>query len=328
MSSHTVAGAPLVEAAGALVWHVRQGRLQVLLVHRPRYADWSWPKGKLEPGECAPAAAVREVAEETGYDVVLGIPLPTLSYDLADGRRKRVRYWAAQVGGSPQGDAGHARPPIAPASPDEVDGARWLDAEVAARRLTRAADRGPLTSVLKAYEKQRLATHVVTLVRHGRARRRQGWPGDDADRPLTPVGRAQAEALVPLLSAFGVTDVVSSPWERCRATVAPYAEAARVPLHTVPGLTEAEHAADPERAANQLAAALWSHTDVVVCTHRPVLPTVLGLLAEHARPKASQALPTEDPYLQPGEALVAHVAARPEGPRVVAMELHRSPVGR
>ncbi|NKY07909.1 NUDIX domain-containing protein, partial [Cellulomonas hominis] len=92
---------PVVEAAGALVWRVRQGRLQVVLVHRPRYKDWSWPKGKLEPGEHVVTAAVREVEEEAGLDVVLGRPLPGLEYPLADGRFKRVHYWSAQVAGRP-----------------------------------------------------------------------------------------------------------------------------------------------------------------------------------------------------------------------------------
>ena len=117
----------VVEAAGALVWRVRLGRLQVALVHRPRYDDWSWPKGKVDPGETILAAATREVAEETGHDVVLGIPLPGLEYALSDGRRKRVHYWAAQVAGRPDAAALRARPPVPPASPKEIDQLRWFD---------------------------------------------------------------------------------------------------------------------------------------------------------------------------------------------------------
>ena len=78
-------------------------------MHRPRYDDWSWPKGKVDPGETILAAATREVAEETGHDVVLGIPLPGLEYALSDGRRKRVHYWAAQVAGRPDAAALRAR---------------------------------------------------------------------------------------------------------------------------------------------------------------------------------------------------------------------------
>ena len=66
---------PVVRAAGAVLWRERGGRLEVTLVHRPRYQDWSWPKGKVDPGECEPAAAVREVAEEVGVQVVLGVQI-------------------------------------------------------------------------------------------------------------------------------------------------------------------------------------------------------------------------------------------------------------
>ncbi len=70
------AGSTTVHAAGAIVWRGTGRTLEVLLVHRPRYDDWSWPKGKLDPGESLPACAVREVAEETGHSIVLGLPLP------------------------------------------------------------------------------------------------------------------------------------------------------------------------------------------------------------------------------------------------------------
>ena len=88
---------PVVRAAGAVLWRERGGRLEVTLVHRPRYQDWSWPKGKVDPGECEPAAAVREVAEEVGVQVVLGVPLAPVGYRLPDGVNKVVRYWAARV---------------------------------------------------------------------------------------------------------------------------------------------------------------------------------------------------------------------------------------
>ena len=83
-------------AAGALVWREKRGKLQVLLVHRPKYADWSIPKGKLEAGESFVAAAIREVEEETGYRIRLDRPLPTVDYR-TNGRPKTVRYWVARV---------------------------------------------------------------------------------------------------------------------------------------------------------------------------------------------------------------------------------------
>ena len=109
-------------AAGALVWREREGQLEVLAVHRPRYNDWSWPKGKLDPGETMPACAVREVAEETRVTIDLGIPLPTLRYPIGGGKIKVVRYWAAQE--TPfDAPAASAREPVKAASnPSRSDG--------------------------------------------------------------------------------------------------------------------------------------------------------------------------------------------------------------
>ncbi|HEY5515323.1 MAG TPA: NUDIX hydrolase, partial [Pengzhenrongella sp.] len=133
-----------IEAAGALVWRMREEILEVLLVHRPRYQDWSWPKGKVDPGESLPAAAVREIGEETGLDVVLGIPLPRLRYLLSDGRTKRVHYWAARVAGAHDTPALLARTPIVEATLDEIDDIAWMSVEKAEQSLTRPADCAPL----------------------------------------------------------------------------------------------------------------------------------------------------------------------------------------
>lgn len=318
----------VVEAAGALVWRVRQGRLQVALVHRPRYRDWSWPKGKVEPEEHVTVAAIREVEEETGLPIVLGRPLPGLQYALHDGRHKRVHYWAAQVAGRPEGPALHARPPFAHAAASEIDRVAWMDAEVARRKLTRRADAEPLDALVKAHAKGRLDTRAVVVVRHGRARSRAAHGAEELTRPLTPVGRRQAEDLVPLLSAFGVAELVTSPWARCHGTVEPYATAAGLPIGELEPLTEHAHAHDPQATASAVEALIADRAgqvDLAVCTHRPVLPTVVGVLGDHARTRARAELPTADPWLHPGEMLVAHVATAPDDRgrrRVLAVERH------
>jgi len=313
---------PVVEAAGALVWRLRQGQLQVALVHRPRYRDWSWPKGKLEPREPLLAAATREVAEEAGRPVVLGVPLPTLRYALADGRRKRVRYWAARLADDGDAHALRARPPVGRASREEIDQVRWYDVEAADRRLTRPTDREPLRALVDAYAKGRLDTRALVVVRHGSARKRADWPGTEADRPLTPTGLRQSRALIPVLSAFGVGEVLTSEWLRCRATVEPYAVGARIEPTLVPTLTEDAHAASPGRVAAQVVELLESGRDAALCTHRPVLTTVVDVLAQHARRSVADGLPRSDPFLRPGQVLVAHVTRTEVGPRVVATEQH------
>ncbi|MEQ1788058.1 MAG: NUDIX hydrolase [Acidimicrobiales bacterium] len=119
----------MVEAAGGVVWRRdSDGALQVLIVHRDRYDDWSFPKGKLDRGETHEAAAQREVAEETGLRCALGAELPEVRYDDRDGRPKRVRYWAMQVIDG------------AFAPNDEVDEVRWLPVDDAAPVLTYARD--------------------------------------------------------------------------------------------------------------------------------------------------------------------------------------------
>lgn len=317
----------VVEAAGALVWRVRAGRLQVALVHRPRYRDWSWPKGKLDPGEPAPVAAVREVEEETGLAVVLGLPLPGLQYRLSDGRLKVVHYWAARVAGRGDDVPLRARPPVPHADRTEIDHWEWFDAAEAAHRLTRRADRRPLDALVEAYTKDRLVTRALVVARHGQARKRSLWGGTEDDRPLTGLGRRQAAAMTPVLAGFGVSRVVTSRWERCAATVEPYATAAGVPPEVADGLTEARHDESPARVAALVQDALDDGRDSVLCTHRPVLPTVLDVLAGHSRRPVADALPQENPFLAPGEVLVAHAAVTPRGVRVVGVERHRSTAG-
>ncbi|MGW1912925.1 NUDIX hydrolase [Streptomyces sp. NPDC002076] len=119
----------LVRAAGCVLWRRSpvSGDLEICLVHRPKYDDWSHPKGKLKRGEDALAGALREVAEETGYTAVPGAELPTLRY-LANGRPKQVRYWAAEA------VSGHFAPNA------EVDRILWLSPAAARSRLTQPRD--------------------------------------------------------------------------------------------------------------------------------------------------------------------------------------------
>ncbi|MFC8571373.1 NUDIX hydrolase [Streptomyces sp. NPDC057245] len=137
-----------VRAAGCVLWR-RSARtaaaLELCLVHRPKYDDWSHPKGKLKRGEDPLAAALREVAEETGYTAAPGAELPTVRY-LADGRSKEVRYWAAAA------TTGHFVPS------DEVDRILWLEPPAARARLTRSRDRDLVDALLATHPLGRLGT--------------------------------------------------------------------------------------------------------------------------------------------------------------------------
>ena len=118
-----------VLAAGGVVWRrTGAGDIEVVLVHRPRYDDWSLPKGKLDPGETDEQAALREVEEETCLIAALGPELPTTTYLDRSGKHKRVRYWAMTVvSGVPSGA-------------NEVDCAEWVIFEEAARRISYQRD--------------------------------------------------------------------------------------------------------------------------------------------------------------------------------------------
>ena len=155
-----------VKAAGALVWRENGKHLEVLLVHRPRYDDWSIPKGKVDPCESVRTCAVREVAEETGVQVVLGQPLSRVHYKLADGSRKKVHYWAARV--APDASAAvAARCAVKPASTKEVDAVEWLRVGQARKRLTYSYDRDLLGELVDLWEDGKLDTWALVLVRHG-----------------------------------------------------------------------------------------------------------------------------------------------------------------
>ena len=240
---------PPVLAAGALVWRLKNDKLQVLVVHRPRYDDWSFPKGKAEPGESMVLTAIREVAEETGRQIVLGRYLGKARRRLVSGRKKRTLYWAAQV--LPEAGPGEGlRAAVKPASKREIDKVRWWKVKKAARKLTHADDKRLLARLVDWYESGQLQVRSLVLVRHAKAVSRATWGygiNSELTRPLV-MGRGQAQArdVAALLSAYGVGELVSSPWRRCVDTLAPYAHGCGLDLHTDEAFTEVSALTTPE----------------------------------------------------------------------------------
>jgi 8-oxo-(d)GTP phosphatase len=253
-----------VRAAGAVLWR-RAGRgAQVAIIHRPKYDDWSFPKGKLEAGEHVLLAAVREVQEETGLVVTLGRPLPPVRY-LNAGVPKRVDYWLAQV------------PATAPefTANNEVDQLVWLAASSAAARLSYARD----SETLGEFRDGALHTSPLILMRHASAGSKSAWRKDDAARPLDSRGKKDARSLAGLLRCFGTGRVLTAPAVRCVATVRPYATAIGARPEVEPAFELAARARDLESSMEQAAkaAALVAADDrpAVICGHRENLPLIL-----------------------------------------------------
>jgi 8-oxo-dGTP diphosphatase len=284
-------------AGGAVVTREHPTRgTEVVIVHRKRYDDWTLPKGKTEAGESIPASAVREVCEETGVTIRLGIPLDRICYESGKSGPKQVDYWGGTV------LEARRRAPDA-----EVDVVSWLPVRAALSRLTFAHDH----FLVQQYIDQPPTTPLL-IVRHAKAMDRKDWSKKDAARPINARGRRQAGLLVPMLSAYGVTNLVSSSSSRCVATLVPYSKHRDLTIQRHDKLSEEDGADDP-RGVSKLVRKirddlLSAREPTALCVHRPVLPHVLDALDI-----APQTLVT-------GEFLVAHLTG--DG-TVHSVERHR-----
>ena len=256
-------------AAGAVLWRAGPGgRTEVAVVHRPRYDDWSLPKGKIDPGENAPRAAAREVAEETGFPCALSRYLTEVTYSIPsrDGGtvEKRVDYFAAAA------REGMFQPN------EEVDVLRWMSPASAREQLSYRHD----CRVLDAFE--RLPTDVATLllVRHADAGTREEFSGDDAQRPLSGTGRRQRAALHELLPLYGPERLYAAPRLRCEQTVEPVAADLGTTIGSEPLLSEESHWTEPHASLQRLLTLAAGPGPAVVCSQGGVIPDLVGRLAK------------------------------------------------
>ncbi len=280
--------AKLYRSSGALVLRGDDDNRQVLVIHRPKYDDWSLPKGTLNEAEPDAVAAVREVLEETGYKVRLVAPLDSIRYQVKN-KMKVVTWWLATL---------VSEEPIADHD-DEADRVEWWPVAKAIRELSYDDDISVLVEGLRTQWQVPLL-----VVRHAKAIGRKNWSGNnDDDRPLNNRGTKQAEALAEVLDAFGIGALASSSAERCMATLRPYAERFGVEITAFNDLTEGAGENDPqgvEWAMSQIRGkALDSQLPTAVCGHRPVLPTMIDYLGIEL-----------DHTLEPAEVLVVGLDER------------------
>ena len=266
MSSLADTGGRLVPAAGAVLWRPSpDGGLETAVVHRPRYDDWSLPKGKLDAGEHALMAAVRETTEETGLTAVVGRRSVQTCYPIPEGT-KRVDYWLM----SPSGGSFEPN--------DEVDELRWLPVDDAAALVSHDQDRTVLADLVRTDVPP---APTLLLLRHAHAGSRQDWDGPDERRPLDARGRNQARRLADVLPAFGPTALFSAERVRCRETLAPLADRLGLPIGSLPELGEEEFQDDPAAGLDAVHGLLAPRTDAgvtVVCSQGGAIPSVLMAL--------------------------------------------------
>jgi len=254
-----------VLAAGAVLWRSTSAGVEIALVHRPRYDDWSLPKGKLDPGETIWACAVREVAEETGYPSFLGRHLGQLRYPVSRPvpATKVVEFYAARVAGP-----GEFQPS------KEVDALRWLPADPAEELLSYHGDR----TILRAFTGMPADLTTLALVRHAKAGQRSAWDGPDEARPLSASGRDQVARLLPLLPLFGVDRVHCAPLVRCVQTV----EALAAEIVLEPRLSESVYLGDELAGVARLREIAAATGTPVVCSQGGVIPDLLSRLAKES----------------------------------------------
>jgi 8-oxo-dGTP diphosphatase len=279
-----------IYAAGTVIVRGQGLNQKIAVIHRPHRQDWSFPKGKIDAPESAPSAAVRETLEETGLKVVLHQSLTPQEY-IFDGLPKTVFYWRARL---------TENPVFVPN--EEADQLVWVNLRNALKLLTYDVDKELAKEAFKAKD-----TKPLILLRHANSEKRVEWADrysksipPDSFRPLTTTGIMQSHLIADLLSAFGVTKIVSSDSIRCIATVSPYAASKELSLEAFQNLSELGWAVNNQPGINLVKNLAKINQPIVICGHRPSLPTLADSI--------SQELQCEDldATLPPGGLLVIH----------------------
>jgi 8-oxo-dGTP diphosphatase len=257
-------------AAGTVIFKGRGLNQKIAVIHRPHREDWSFPKGKIDAPESAPAAAVRETLEETGLHVVLHQSLSPQEY-IFDNLPKTVFYWRARL----------VKPPVFVPN-EEADQLVWVSLKSALKLLTYEVDRQLAKEAFKAKD-----TKPLILLRHATAEKRIEWSDryskaipPDSFRPLTPAGIMQSHLIGDLLSAFGINKVVSSDSIRCIATVSPYAASQELALEAHQNLSELGWEFNNKSGLKLIRKLAMLNQPVVICGHRPALPALAQAIGD------------------------------------------------
>jgi 8-oxo-dGTP diphosphatase len=289
----------MIRAAGAIIWRENAPfELEILVIHRPKYDDWSFPKGIVDDGEAAVAAAYREVKEETGIDAIFGQYLGSTSYKVED-NKKKVKYWMAQA----KSDQGAFVPN------SEVDKIEWVDSKTARHFLTHDEDRDMLDDFLA---KERYVSTLV-LLRHAKAIKRSEWTDYDLDRPLSADGNEQSHKLIAQLVPFGISGIFSSDATRCFSTIEPFSLAADLRVTVTQDLNEEEFEKSAKTSVEYVRQLMKFEGNQLVAGHNPIIPHVLSKVA---------GVDYSADDLSPADAWIVHH----RGDKIVAVEFLARPM--
>ena len=277
--------APLIQAAGAVLWRKSESsQLEIAVIHRPRYDDWSLPKGKVEKGESHIAAGYREILEETGYESIFGPEIGEVIYEF-EGAPKEVRYWSAEA-------------TVKSGEPDleEVDQFEWLSPKKAKEKLTNKDDR----QVVDFFLDFGSDTFPIILLRHAKALKRDDWDGDDGDRPLEHRGQLQAKRLLPIYLPYGVNEFHTSDALRCIETIDPMVRSLeKTPIFSA-DLSEYGYAKDKDVPLDYVQDLMDRGISAIVCSHNPIIPKLVKKLV------GKKYFKSMDRELEPAQAIVLH----------------------
>jgi 8-oxo-(d)GTP phosphatase len=303
-----------IYAAGAVCWRVIDGRIHVLVVHRTVYGDVTIPKGKVDRGESLPRTAVREIAEETGLAIALGVPLGVSRYTLGNGREKVVHYWAAEVG-----EKAVQRSTFRPNG--EIAALEWVTIKKARGYLSYQPDRDILDGFATLVDQAVTSTFALILLRHGKAVGRGGWKGPDTTRPLVERGVEQAAGLVETLTAWRPKRIVTSPAVRCVTTVTPLAAATGIPIRRDEGISQDAWERGEDAVRRVVGKRVRAGKTAVLCSHGPVLPEVIREIAlATGTPLGSYV--SDAAALETGAFSVVHLSATNPASGIISIETH------
>lgn len=303
-----------VYAAGGVVWRIVDEKVLVLLIHRTKYRDVTLPKGKVDPGEMLAETAAREIYEETGIRVALGVPVGVSHYRLPSKRQKIVHYWAAEAT-----DAAIRASAFLPNK--EIAALEWVTLKKATTRLSYPVDVEILENFRRLVDEGVLRTFPIVALRHAKAIAREDWDGKDTARPLSSRGKKQANSIVGPLLAFGAHKLISSPAVRCVKTVAPLSSALGRKIEKTPLISQDAWEEGASDARTLIGQRVRARKAAVLCSHGPVLPEILTELALATGTLRGSYLGSAS-ALDPGAFSVAHLSVDNPGSGIVAIETH------